>query len=164
MERDMAKDLAELWGKFSLTEEDGDVAEITAKGKQCLVGKLISERVVGKESIRSTLCRGWKPTGSLSFKVEGENTFVIEFEHVWDKIRVMEGRPWIFERQLFTVAEYDGITPPHKMNFESEAFWVRMHHLPLSCMGGRWVTSWVQLWAWWKMWILMKMGSAWESF
>jgi hypothetical protein len=33
------------------------------------------------------------------------------------------------------VEEYDGLTPPEKMKFDLAAFWVRMYHLPLSCMG-----------------------------
>ncbi|XP_059460346.1 uncharacterized protein LOC132189616 [Corylus avellana] len=139
----MAEELEALWGKFSLTEEeqDGlevaeeDVEEITAKGSHCLVGKLISDRFIGKRIIRAKLIRGWRPTGSLEFKVLGENTFLMDFEHEWDKIRVMEGRPWIFEGQLFSVAEYDGVTPPSEMNFDTAAFWVRMYKLPLSCMG-----------------------------
>lgn len=61
------------------------------KGQACLVGKLIVDRVIGKETIHSKLIKGWKPTGSLSFKVLGPNLFLTEFEHFWDKSRVLEG-------------------------------------------------------------------------
>lgn len=44
-----------------------------------MIGKLIVERMVSKEFIKSTLIRGWKPTGSTSFKVLGTNLFLIEF-------------------------------------------------------------------------------------
>jgi hypothetical protein len=59
----------------------------------------------------------------------------LEFEHYWDKSKVLEGRPWIFEGQLFSVAEFNGLTPPHQMNFDIEAFWIRMYDLPLACLG-----------------------------
>jgi hypothetical protein len=36
---------------------------------------------------------------------------------------------------LVSLMEFDGLTPPVKMNFERTAFWVRMYHLPLACMG-----------------------------
>jgi hypothetical protein len=128
--------------KFTLTgvEQDGlvveeeDVEEISIKGLHCLVGKLISERVIGKDAIRTAMKRGWKPRGTVSFKVLGENLFLVEFKDEWDKIRVLEGRPWSFERRLFSVVEYDGATPPEKLNFDTAAFWVRMYRLPLSCM------------------------------
>lgn len=36
---------------------------VVERGTLCLVGKLISDSVIGKDTIRSTLVRGWKPTG-----------------------------------------------------------------------------------------------------
>lgn len=51
---------------------------------------------MGKDFIKSTLIRGWQPTGMLSFKVVGRNLFLIDFEVLYDKERVMKGRPWIF--------------------------------------------------------------------
>lgn len=111
------------------------VEDIVTKGKTYLVRKLISERIIGKETIRSTLVRGWKRTGSLSFKVLGENIFLMDFEHHWDKARVQEGRPWVFAGQLFSGEDFDGLVPPTQMPFDSVAFWVRMYNLPLVCMG-----------------------------
>lgn len=59
---------------------------------------------------------------------------MLEFEHEWDKIRVLEGRPWVFEGNLFSVEEFDGLTPPTQIVFEKTTFWVRMLNLPLACM------------------------------
>lgn len=56
----------------------------------------MTERAVGKEIISSKLIREWRPTGSSVFKILGKNTFLLNFEHRWDKDRVMEGRPWVF--------------------------------------------------------------------
>jgi hypothetical protein len=69
---------------------------IVIRGKSFLVGKLISDRYVSKKAIKSTLIRWWKPTGRLTFKVLGENLFLIEFGNNWDKSRVLEWRPQIF--------------------------------------------------------------------
>jgi hypothetical protein len=51
-----------------------------------------------------------------------ENLFLIEFEYVWDKFRVMEGRPWLFDGNLFSLLEFDGFTPPSQLDFEKAAF------------------------------------------
>lgn len=139
----MAGDITKLWENFNLTEEESttvavreeNLEDFAKKGQDCLVGKLIADRVVGKEAVRSTIILWWKSMGSLSFKILGENLFLIEFEHFWDKSRVMEGRPGVFEGNLFSVAEFDGLTPPTQMNFDKAGFWVRMYNLPLACMG-----------------------------
>jgi hypothetical protein len=58
----------------------------------------------------------------------------VEFEYPWDKERVLKGRPWTVNGNLFSVEDYDGVTPPNKIAFESVTLWVRMFNLPLSCM------------------------------
>jgi hypothetical protein len=145
----MVEDITKLWETFSLTEEESmtvavreeNLEEFASKGNDCLegndclVGKLIAERVVGKDTIRSKMVRWWKPTGSVSFKVLGENLFLVEFEYFWEKFRVMEGRPWDFDGSLFSLANFDGLIPPTQMNFDTVGLWVRMYNLPLACMG-----------------------------
>jgi len=44
-------------------------ASDSARGKNCLVEKLISDRIIGKDAIKSTLIRGWKPGGTSVFKL-----------------------------------------------------------------------------------------------
>jgi hypothetical protein len=139
----MAEDLSQLWGKLSLDE--GEIMEVAiqpqsvegvvSRGKFCLVGKLLTDRFVGKDVIRRTLIRGWRPTGNLSFKVVGENVFIMEFEKEGDKVRVLKGRPWICDGNLFSIEDFDGRSSPAEINFFQAAFWVRMINLPLACMG-----------------------------
>jgi hypothetical protein len=69
-------------GDSSLVEGEGEelvihntvLSEVIAKGKACVVGKLIVDQI-----IRSKLIRGWKLMGSISFKVVGKILFLIEF-------------------------------------------------------------------------------------
>jgi hypothetical protein len=135
--------LANLWGKFSLMEEESlgilvdeeELDPLLAKGKVCAVGKIIADHVIPKDSYKGPLSRVWRQEGSVSFKSLGENLFIVEFEIVWDKDRVLEGRPWLFDGLLVSVVDFDGTTPPSKMNFDKAAFWIRMFNLPLACMG-----------------------------
>jgi hypothetical protein len=84
----MVDDLTKRWENFSLMEEESVTVEIedkvvedlVNKGKSYLVGKLIAERIVGKDTIRSTLVRGWQPEGAVSFKILGDNLFLVDFE------------------------------------------------------------------------------------
>lgn len=61
--RTTADDLTKMWGNFSLTEEksgeveikDQILVKIVNRGQSCLVGKLVADRMVSKEIIKSTL-------------------------------------------------------------------------------------------------------------
>jgi hypothetical protein len=99
-----------------------------------VVGKLFADQIIGKETIKSTMVKGWRPSGMTSFKVLGENIFLVEFEHLWDKSWFLEGRPWVFEGSMFAVMDFSGTGPPAEMNFEKVSFWVRMFNLPLAFM------------------------------
>jgi hypothetical protein len=137
------EDLSDLWGKFSLLEdetsgvslEDSEIEPMVSRGKYCLIGKLLSDRVVTKDFLKASMKCAWRPAGETVFQAIEDNMFVVEFDNEWDKIRIMEGRPWLFDGYLISLAEFDGLTFPANINFDSAAFWVRMYKLPLSCMG-----------------------------
>jgi len=139
----MEEDIFSMWGNFSLLDDENegvsldadDLNPLVRRGKSCLVGKLLVDRIVPKEFFKAPLIRAWKPTGSVSFRILGNNMFVADFEHDWDKARILEGRPWLSDGNLVSLADYDGITPPSQMDFEKAAFWVRMYNLSLACMG-----------------------------
>jgi hypothetical protein len=139
----MADDLSSLWGNFSLAdEEDGEleiqkteVIEVLKRGQHCVIGKLLSDRIVSKETVKDKFLRWWKLSGSFTFKILGGNLFLVEFETISDKARVLEGGPWDFEGSLFLVEDFDGRTSPSEFTFDRASFWVRMTNLPLACMG-----------------------------
>jgi hypothetical protein len=138
----LPEDLSKLWSRLRLSEaESSDVVlqediveEGVSKGQNCLVGKLVVDRVIAKNTVRAMMMRKWMPTKSISFKVIGENLFLLEFEDYGDKSLVLEGCPWDFDGNLFAIEDYNGITPLDNMDFENVAFWVRMFDLPLACM------------------------------
>jgi hypothetical protein len=139
----MMEELSSMWGKFSLREEENvgvsleapEVEPLVKRGRSCIVGKLIADRIIPKEYYKDPLTRIWRPMGELMFNVIGENLFIAEFEHGEDKSRILEGRPWIFDGYLVSLADFDGLTPPKELKFERGSFWIRMYNLPLACMG-----------------------------
>jgi hypothetical protein len=48
---------------------------------------------------------------------------------------VLEGRPWVFEGNLFLVEDFDGRSSPSEFSFDKAFFWVQMMNLPLVCIG-----------------------------
>ena len=89
----MADELSQMWKKLSLIDEvslDLDTfAEETidsfTRGQYCALGKLITDHMVCKETIKTNLMRWWKLLGKLSFQVLGENLFLLEFTDLGDK-------------------------------------------------------------------------------
>jgi hypothetical protein len=139
----MADEISSLWANLSLAEEEDRELEIQKtevkgainRGQLCIIGKLLSERIVSKETIKDSLLGWWRIKGFSTFKILGGNLFLIEFEKASDKARVLEGRPWVFEGNLFLVEDFDGRTSPSEFTFDWASFWVRMINLPLACMG-----------------------------
>jgi hypothetical protein len=139
---DMEEDLAKQWERFNLLDAETEEVEATDavmeplvnRGTACVVGKLLADRILGKEVLKTPLIRAWQPTGWVSFKNLGPNLFLIEFKHEEDKIRIMEGRPWKVDGDLFSMVDFDGQTPPSELEFEKATFWVRMLNMPLACM------------------------------
>jgi hypothetical protein len=67
----------------------------------------------------------------VTFKELQDNMWIFEFSELVDKERVMEGRPWSYDRQILVLNEFDGSTPPSKMDFTQSPIWVQVHEMPL---------------------------------
>ncbi|XP_059429272.1 uncharacterized protein LOC132163092 [Corylus avellana] len=138
----MAEELERMCNKISLTEgekvgitvSEGDVEEIRAKGTNCLVGKLWIEKLVNKEAFKSVISRIWRTVGQVIFKELQDNCWLFEFAGRDDKRRVLEGRPWSFDRHALVLNDFDGKTPPSQMQFRHSPVWIQVHDMPLLCM------------------------------
>jgi hypothetical protein len=128
----MADNLTNMETKLFLSEEEcveweapaGEWRDVSQWGQACVVGKLIEDRYVNKETIKITLTRWWKPSGTLSFKVLGENMFLVEFTYARDKKWILDGRPRVFEGSLFLIEDFDGKSSPANFTFDKASLWV----------------------------------------
>lgn len=92
----MVDELPRLWEKFTLTEAEdveleipgGKFQKVVSRVQTCIVGKLIADQLVSKEVLKDSLSLWWKLRGELSFKVLGDNLFLIDFTHKEDKEHV----------------------------------------------------------------------------
>ncbi|GLT68155.1 hypothetical protein SLA2020_404130 [Shorea laevis] len=80
------------------------------------------------------MLRLWKPQGTIRFQEVQESLWVLEFSVAADKLRVLKGRPWSFERNIFVLNDFDGSSPPSQITFSSSPFWVQVHDLPFACL------------------------------
>ncbi|XP_059446486.1 uncharacterized protein LOC132178037 [Corylus avellana] len=138
----MAEELEELCGNISLTEgeqygikiSEGEIALAREKGTRCLVGKIWTGKRTNQEAFKQVLSKIWRTRRGVIFKEVQDNLWIFEFEEDGDKRRVLEGRPWSFDRQILVINELEGNTPPSQMKFSMSPFWVQVHDMPLVCM------------------------------
>jgi hypothetical protein len=89
---------------------------------------------VNKEAFKTVLSRIWRTIQGVIFKELDDNVWLFEFEDESDMRRVLEGRPWLFDRQILVLNEFDGSIPISQMQFTHSPFWVQVHEMPLLLM------------------------------
>ncbi|XP_042944695.1 uncharacterized protein LOC122278581 [Carya illinoinensis] len=134
--------LSKLWEGLNLTEIEEepitvaaqDIMAATQRGKNCLLAKVITERYSNKEAFHSTMTQVWRNEGGMTFTEIGESSFMLEFENGIDKQKILQGRPWNFDRNLIGIQDIDSSLPPSEVSFSHEPFWVQIHNVPFAGM------------------------------
>ncbi|XP_042942757.1 uncharacterized protein LOC122276936 [Carya illinoinensis] len=131
-----------VWRRLKLNDEEDCPIEIQKRwtgvmqGKEdrSLIGKIVLERRIGKDTARTMMKRVWKVGKPLEFQEIDRNCYVITFASRRDKLRVMSGCPWLFDNHLFVLKDFDGETQPSMIDFDHACLWIQMLNLPLSYM------------------------------
>jgi hypothetical protein len=113
---------------------EADTADLRGRSERCLLGRLMSDRRIQKEAFKTLMTRLLKTVEAVAFKELHDNLWLLEFSNVDDKRRVMEGRPWLFDRSVLVLKEIDEEIPPLQMDFSKVLLWVQVHDMPLMCM------------------------------
>ena len=116
----MVDELEELWKKLTLTEKEekdiilGSNSTKVAKEarKNCIVVKVLTQRSVNVEALKKNMRMPWKPNKGLQVSEIEDNLYLVEFGDSRDKKKVMEMRPWSYEKQLVLIREFEGELVP----------------------------------------------------
>lgn len=76
----------------------------------------------------------WRLNKPVSFTEVGKNIFIVTFATHVDKQWVMDGKPWLFDNNLFALQALDGYNQIAKNQFITETFWIQLHNLFIMCM------------------------------
>ncbi|XP_042944647.1 uncharacterized protein LOC122278532 [Carya illinoinensis] len=136
------EDLAKRWERLNLSSTESEVLKIPSarseknflRRKHCIVGSVMSDKGINHEAFRSTMSQVWRLEGWVKFKDLGEHKFLIEFQLLVDKEKVLGGRPWFFDRNLVAFLEMDEDDSLNATRFQFEPFWVQLHSLPWGAM------------------------------
>ena len=135
----MTEEIEQRWQRLSVTAKEEDAIQgkesektsVVQKGKKSLIGKLAGSKTANHEALCRVMNMLWKLRKSLKVQEIGENLFIFEFTEERDKARVLGGCPWLFDRHLLLLHEFDGLTPPREFTFKSSLLWVQVFDLPL---------------------------------
>ena len=110
----------------------------SARGEQiaacCLVGKIMHQRGVNLEGLRSAMLQIWRTNKEVRIESLGSNIFMFKFAVEADKKRVMGGGPWHFDRALIVLTEPKGIGDIANQSFTHTPFWVHLCNMPITWM------------------------------
>ena len=100
----MADELEALWSKLTFTEEEGEDIELGSEstraareiGKNCLVMKILTQRIIVLDALRKHLKMLWKPNRGVWISEIDEDLYLVEFGDGRDKKRILEMCPWSY--------------------------------------------------------------------
>ena len=135
----MEDELEAFWKKLSLTEEEdeqvvlGSNSTKAAKelGRNYLVMKVLSRRSISLDALRKNLRMVWKTNKSVQISELEDEVFMVEFGDGRDKKKIMEMRPWSYEKQLIILQDFEGEQTPKEVVLKWTPFWIQIHNLPL---------------------------------
>lgn len=138
----MDSDLAEIWNKLSLTEEEEigikvapqEFYKLQAWIPNCLVGKLLTKKPFNRLALKNTMERAWKEMGLAKIEELGDNLFLFQFRQSVDREVAIRCGPWNFDNKLILLKHLQMNEAPSEMEFKNVPIWIQIHDLPIHAM------------------------------
>lgn len=119
-----------LCGQLNLCEEEQETILVEEdcpkigkmKEKRSLMGKNYADKNIRTEAIRVPMGKIWRLSKPDSLKEVGRNTFIVTSATDADKQRVVEGKLWLFDNNLFVPKNLDGYSQITKAQFNTKSF------------------------------------------
>lgn len=100
------------------------------KSDLCLVGKFLTEQSINLNVAKGRLAGIWKPRRGVSIRDIGSGRLLIQFYHILDLKRVVEGGPWSIANHPLLVHRLKVGEIPDQVPLNKIIFWVQIHKLP----------------------------------
>lgn len=114
-------------------QEDYDdiLKEDEVKSHRVLVGKIIPQCIINKQSIREIIMHSWRFIDSLEVIDLSNNAFLFTFSHliVWEKI--FNDGSWNVRGQMLILKPWSPSLTIGEIYLCSTPMWIQIHELPL---------------------------------
>lgn len=108
-----------------------------------IVGKIYGENVVNFTRFKQTIGKLWCAEGSLKVIELKSKMFQFVFSHEDEKRRVLEKRPWTFDKQLLVLQPWKKDIDRNEKTFCISQMWIQAWFIPI-----QWLSSETT----WKIW------------
>lgn len=106
---------------------------VVPSSKPTLVYSLWTKRTYNMDSLCAQMKSLWKTKGKFDFQVTGQNLFPITFDKEEDLEMIMEGRPWLFRKQLIFFERISKPIEQRKLRLVLSPFWMKIGPYPPEC-------------------------------
>lgn len=106
--------LSDLWGKFSLLESEESKYQVRDEtlGEEYLVAaRFFIGRAISIEAVARTFRWVWQTKKGFKVRDMGNHRVLFAFTNEEDVDRVMQGEPWLFDKQLVALKQLEKNTP-----------------------------------------------------
>ncbi|KAM0899427.1 hypothetical protein ACQ4PT_021295 [Festuca glaucescens] len=112
----------------------GDLEKQGAVKVMQAVGKVLAQKPVIADAVANALGPVWCPMKGVSCKELGEDIFLFNFYQAGGRKKAVDIGPWMFDKDLIVMEEYDPNKTTEQYEFNSIPIWVGMYKLPLGMM------------------------------
>ncbi|CAL9000064.1 unnamed protein product [Prunus brigantina] len=91
--------------RTGLVFAEEDIGDLWRGSQFTLVARVVTHKSVNREAFVSVFSRLWKGKDGVSIKEIGERRFLVRFDNLNDKRRVLDMEPWTFRDGLVLLAE-----------------------------------------------------------
>lgn len=138
----MEEELTKQCERLSLTKQEKKGVELQPLAKERVEKQnhfyqlvmIVANKTLNKEAFKNTMTKVWRCESQLQFLEVGLNKFLIEFYKEKNMVRVVNGKPWTFDRWLLCLQAFDGSMSINEVSFNKEEFWIQAYNLPFDCM------------------------------
>ena len=126
-----------LWSKLSLLDEEESGIACPKKAKLdtfTLAMKFLTKQVVIVESVARTFRPLWRSEKDVQIKDIGDNILFFHFEDECDLGKVLEHKPWTYDKHLVVFEKVIANVPISSLAFQFTTFWIQIHELPVQCL------------------------------
>ncbi|KAL0409534.1 UNVERIFIED_CONTAM: hypothetical protein Sradi_1887800 [Sesamum radiatum] len=104
----------------------------TGSNDLLVVGRFLSHRNSNFEALKNSLMALLQPVTGMAVWRISEERFCLNFNHCLDLQRALDGRPWVFDKNLIILEQVGNTDNPTEVCLDWCPFNVFVHDLPLS--------------------------------
>lgn len=106
-------------------EEGSD--ESVDNSNLCLVGKILTQKVLHKPVVSRIIQNAWKIRKAVAISPWADNVYLFRFENAKDRQKVLREAPWSIMGNLLVLQALITGSSVSEMEFSHCPFWVQVH-------------------------------------